>query len=570
MTKIEGGLKPFENELHYKLILNDFRYFLEYSWEFLRLPPPTEMQYEIADYLQEGHSRSVLQALRGIGKTWITGAFACWRLLRNPNEKILIVSQSGGHSDNIAGFIMRLIRGMDVLQHLIPEAGQRAATASFDVAGCEVTVQPSVKSLGITSQLQGNRATLLIADDVEGKQNSATEQMRSKLVDATAEFEAILTTDKTSQILVLGTPQSVESIYNGMRESGYMTRIFTARYPDNVDLYHGCLAPYLEQRILEGDCIINGTTDIRFTNEDLATREARYGKSGFKLQFMLDTTLSDAERYPLKVKDLIVADVNDDEAPVSLSWSGSTSEAIRDIPNLAFTGDTLQAPGHLAPEWHKYDEVIMSIDPSGRGTDETGYAVVASLNSKLFVLDSGGLKGGYTDENLTKLMTIAKTYKVQTIFAEGNFGDGMYIQLLTPIMLAVYPCMIEETKSVGQKELRIIDTIEPLFNQHRVVFSRSMIDRDVTFALSDPQNLQYSLIHQLSHITKDRGSLRHDDRLDALTIALGYYKEQVILSSERALEMYESKKLQEELDYLVKQFGGTQKGTPTYTSNYGS
>lgn len=575
-TQVPGGLKPLEDSLHYKLILNDFRYFLEYTWEFLRLPPPTEMQYAIADYLQEGHSRSVLQALRGIGKTWQTGAFACWRLLRNPNEKILIVSQSGGHSDNIAGFIMRLIRGMDVLQHLIPQAGQRAATASFDVNGCEVTVQPSVKSLGITSQLQGNRATLLIADDVEGRQNSATEQMRAKLVEATAEFEAILTTDKTSQILVLGTPQSVESIYNGMRESGYVTRIFTARYPEDPNLYHGCLAPYLEQRTLEalegiGEYKIGKTTDVRFTDEDLATREARYGKSGFRLQFMLDTTLSDAERYPLKVKDLIVTNVNPDEAPVSLSWSGDVSKVIRDIPNLAFTGDTLQAPGHVASEWSKYDEVIMSIDPSGRGQDETGYAVVASLNSKLFVLASGGLRGGYTDENLVKLMTIAKTYKASTTLVEGNFGDGIYLNLLTPVMLSVYPnTMLEEVYSKGQKELRIIDTIEPLFNQHRVVFNQDVIKKDVEWALSDPQNISYSLVHQISHITKERHSLNHDDRLDALAIALSYYKEQVILSPERALELHNAKKLEQELLEFTMKFGGTNNSTNTYTSNYDS
>ena len=578
MRKIEGGLKPLENEVHYMLMLNDFRYFLQYTWTFLRLPEPTEMQYEIADYLQEGHSRSVLQALRGIGKTWETGAFACWRLWRNANEKILIISQSGGHSDNIAGFVMRLIRGMDVLQHLIPRTDQRAATASFDVNGCEVTVQPSVKSLGITSQLQGNRATLLIADDVEGRQNSATEQMRGKLVEATAEFEAILTTDDSSQILVLGTPQSVESIYNGMRESGYVTRIFPARYPENTDVYHGCLAPYLEQRILEtkenpegaNSIVFESTTDVRFTDEDLAIREARYGRSGFKLQFMLDTTLSDAERYPLKVKDFIVADLGDLEAPISMSWSSDVKSSIKDIPNIAFTGDTLQYPGHTAGEWSHYTEVIMSIDPSGRGTDETGYSVVASMNSKLYILEVGGLKGGYTDENLVALMGIAKTYKVSTIFAEGNFGDGMYIQLLTPIMKAIYPCTIEETKSVGQKELRIIDTIEPLLNQHRIVFSYSAIKKDVTWALSDPSNMSYSVIHQISHITKDRGSLRHDDRLDALAIALNYFKDQVVLSEGEALELYKTRQLDDELDYLISKFGNGNRGSsePNYIANY--
>lgn len=563
---IKTKLKPLENEEDLKLVLNDFRYFTIYTWEFLRLPQPTEMQYEICNFLQEGYSRLVLQALRGIGKTWITGAFASWRLLRDPNEKILIVSQSGGHADNIAGFIMRLIRGMDVLQHLVPRSDQRSATVSFDVNGCEVTVQPSVKSLGITSQLQGNRATILISDDVEGKQNSATEQMRAKLVEATAEYEAILTTDTTSQILVLGTPQSVESIYGGMRDSGYITRIFPAQYPSDISIYQGCLAPYIEQRVLENPSIIGRTTDVRFTDEDLAVREARYGKSGFKLQFMLDTTLSDSERYPLKINDLLVVSVGDLEAPISLNWSGDPKNSIRDIPNIAFTGDTYQSPSYINQEWDKYTDIVLSIDPSGRGTDETGYAVVGNLNSKLFVLETGGLLGGYTTENLVELATIAKRYKCNQILYEGNFGDGMWEQLFTPVLSKIYPCLIDEVKAIGQKELRIIDTIEPLMNQHRVVFSLDNLKKDVQESLSDPNKLQYSVIHQLSHITRDRQSLTHDDRLDALSYGLAYFKDSVILDTDKALELYTSRKLEEELLEITRKFGGDLSAN--YASNY--
>lgn len=226
-------------------LLNDFRLFLIYAFENINLPKPTRMQLYIADYLQETHSRKVLQALRGIGKTTITAAFVCWRLLRNPNEKVIIVSQSGGLSDSIAIFIRKLITTLDILQHLEPRTDQRDTVNIFEVNGCKAEVQPSVKSLGITSALQGNRASLLISDDVEGQQNSATEQMRAKLLAATAEYEAILKTDEGSQILVLGTPQSAESIYSRLREDGYYTRIFPARYPDDVSVYNGCLAPYI-------------------------------------------------------------------------------------------------------------------------------------------------------------------------------------------------------------------------------------------------------------------------------------------------------------------------------------
>ena len=249
--------------------IKDFKVFLKLTWEHLRLPAPTRMQYYIADYLQEGHKRSQLEALRGIGKTWITGAYVAWRLLRDPDEKILIVSQSGSHSDNISIFIRKLIDTMAILEHLQPRSDQRSSVIAFDVNGSNVSVQPSVKALGITSQLQGNRASLLISDDVEGQQNSATEKRRQDLLSQVAEYEAILQTTENAQILVLGTPQSSESIYARLRDKGYVTRMYPARYPENVDSYQGCLAEYIVEDMANDPLLINKPIDSRFSEEGM-------------------------------------------------------------------------------------------------------------------------------------------------------------------------------------------------------------------------------------------------------------------------------------------------------------
>jgi len=538
--------------------LNDFKIFLKLTWEHLRLPDPSELQYEIADFLQEGHSRQVLQALRGAGKTWETGAFAAWRLLRDPNEKILIVSQSGAHSDNIAIFIRKIIETMPILQHLIPKKskGHRTSNVSFDVDGCEVSVQPSLRALGITSQLQGNRASLLIADDVEGQQNSATEMRREQLRVQTAEFEAILQTTDGAQILVLGTPQSAESIYNGFREDGYVTRIFPARYPEETSIYEGCLAPYMTEKMERDPSIIGTTTEPRFTEEDLIMRENRYGRSGFKLQFMLDTTLSDAEKYPLKLKDLIVTDLDDFSGPSAITWSSEPSKEIDTIPNVGFRGDKLHRPGTYSDDLKNYEGVILAIDPAGTGTDEMGWCVVAHLLGRLYVLDFGGIRGGYGEANLMRLARIAKKYKVNDCYIEANFGDGMFSSLLSPIMNAVYPCNLEEVKVTMQKEVRIIDTLEPIMNQHRLIFNYSSCLNDVQFGLREPQNMMYSLMFQLSHITRDRQSLRHDDRLDVLALAVSYWLERDILDQniDTAMARYKEKQLDEALKDFRKNF----------------
>ncbi|AIA83164.1 maturase, NTPase containing [Lauvirus lau218] len=534
-----------------KVYVNDFREYLKYVWEGINLPEPTPIQIDMARTLMVGDKRMLLEAFRGVGKTYITGAYVTWRLLRNPNEKVLIVSQSGPHSEAIAQFVRRLIFDLPILEHLIPSSEMRNSVKSFDVSGCEVTVQPSVKSLGITSQLQGNRASILISDDVEGLQNSATEQMRAKLLATVAEYDAILQTTEDAQIIILGTPQSGESIYNKMRDKGFRTIVYPARFPEDVEVYKGCLADYVAIPLENGTKKPGEITDFRFTHEDLVEREASIGKSWFRLQYQLDTTLSDADKHPLKTSDIIVHDLDIKTGPISISY-GSSRELLVDLPNIGFTGDSLYRASHIDKDYAPYEYSVLSIDPSGRGKDETGYAVIKQLHSKVFVADVGGISGGYTPENLVKIAQLAKEHMCNVIIIESNFGDGMFNELLKPILKSIYPCSVEEVRNNKQKELRIIDTIEPLLNQHRLVFDYSLLKRDINGAVSDHKNLSYSLVHQLTHISKDRGSLYHDDRLDALSIALGYIVNNLGLSSEEALERYKEDLLEQELEDFLR------------------
>ena len=69
----------------------DFKLFLQALWDQLDLPSPTRAQYAIADYLQHGPKRLQIQAFRGVGKSWITGAFVLWTLF---NDCLLYTSPS--------------------------------------------------------------------------------------------------------------------------------------------------------------------------------------------------------------------------------------------------------------------------------------------------------------------------------------------------------------------------------------------------------------------------------------------------------------------------------------------
>ena len=539
--------------------LKDFRTFLYLVWKHLNLPSPTPVQNDIAQYLQDGPRRIVIQAFRGVGKSWITSAFVCHQLLLNPRLNFLVVSASKTRSDDFSTFTLRLISEMPILQHLKPHEDQRSSKISFDVGPAPAAHAPSVKSVGITGQLTGSRADIIVADDVESANNSMTQLMRDRLGETVKEFEAILKPE--GRILFLGTPQSEETLYNSLLERGYETRIWPARYPSKAkEIYGDRLGAIIIKNIKDktDEEILGEPVDPdRFNEFDLQEREASYGKAGFALQFMLDSRLSDLERYPLKLSDFIVHPLDKEYASPKLVWASSPELVIRDIPNVGFSGDYYHKPMEVMEGHEKYTGSVLAIDPSGRGQDETGYAVVKILASQLFVTDAGGFKGGYDKHTLGKLAQIAKENQVNRIIIEANFGDGMFNQLLKPVLVEHgYSVTIEEVRHNKQKELRIIDTLEPLLSSHRLILDPKIINNDYNSLSkrggSTADNLSYLLMYQLSRLTRDKGSLRHDDRLDALSMACGYWVEHMAQSVDEAVRNMKDERVDRELEKFLE------------------
>ena len=514
-------------------VYEDFRYFLIMTWKHLMLPDPTPVQYDIADYLQHGARRFVIMAFRGVGKSWITSAYVCWLLLRDNQYKIMVVSASKERADQFSTFTLRLVQEMPILQHLSPQNHQRQSKIAFDVGPSRPDHSPSVKSVGIFGQLTGSRADVIIADDVEVPNNSETQGMRDKLAERVKEFDAVIKPGAHTRIGYLGTPQCEDSLYNQLPSRGYEVRIWPSRYPSSEAMkrvYGERLSPKMLIKLEADETLVGKPTDPkRFDHEDLRERELSYGRSGFALQFMLDTRLSDSDRYPLKLDDLVVMKVNGEVAPQKIIWSAEPSTVVQELDCVGLNGDRYHRPIETFGDYAEYTGSVMFIDPSGRGKDETGYAVVKMLNGYLFVTRAGGMAGGYSDGTLMALCEMAKVEKVNRIIIESNFGDGMFTQLLSPHLYRIYPCGTEEVRHNKQKELRIIDTLEPVLNQHRLIIDQKVIENDYRSTRDMPPEkaLKMQLFYQMSRITKDRGSLAHDDRIDALAGAVNYWVEQM-------------------------------------------
>lgn len=512
----------------------------------------------------------VIEAFRGVGKSWLTVAFVLHQLYLNPQLKIMVVSANAVKANEFSTFTIQLIRDMPLLKHLMPGKDQRFSMISFDVGPSMPDQSPSVKSVGITGQLTGSRADIIVADDIEVVHNSDTSGKRERLLELIKEFDAVI--KPGGRIIFLGTPQSEASIYNTLPDRGYTIRVWPARYPKDPEedhakrlsptqyaerKYAGRLAPMIFAKLSQDESLAGQPTEpLRFDDEDLRERAMSYGRAGFALQFMLDTALSDADRYPLKIDDLIVHPCDPYRAPIDFMWASSPDLAYKDLECTGLTGDRYYRPAWYSPDVAPYEASVMFVDPSGRGKDETAYAAVKLLKGRVFLVASGGHLGGYDDATLRDIVETARKHDIKQIIVEPNYGGGMFTKLLqSEAQKMAYRCGIEDAEwSMVQKEQRIVDVLEPVLNRHRLVVCPSVIEKDYNSILKrDGERAPlYRLFYQMSHMVKAKGALGQDDRIDALAGAVAHFMDALALNTDRAVEEFKEEKLDEELERFMK------------------
>ena len=535
---------------------DDFKLFLQALWDQLGLPSPTRAQYSIADYLQHGPKRLQIQAFRGVGKSWITGAFVLWTLFNDPERKIMIISASKERADNMSIFLQKLIIETPWLSHLRPKADDsRWSRISFDVA-CSPHQAPSVKSVGITGQLTGSRADLMILDDIEVPGNSMTELMREKLLQLCTEAESILTPKSDSRIMYLGTPQTTFTVYRKLAERSYRPFVWPSRYPRKSKLsqYEGLLAPQIQEDLDAGALEWDVTDPDRFDNDDLIEREASMGRSNFMLQFQLDTSLSDAEKFPLKMADLVITSVNPSTAPDNVIWCSDPQNVIKDLPTVGLPGDYFYSPMQLAGDWEEYSETICSVDPSGRGTDETAAAFLSQRNGFIYLHEMRAFRDGYSDNTLLNILDGCRKYNVTKLVIETNFGDGIVSELFRKHLSSRKQYVdIEEVRANVRKEDRIIDSLEPVLNQHRLVVDRQVVEWDYRSNKDEAPELRlmYMLFYQMSRMCREKGAVKHDDRLDCLAQGVQYFTDALSISATEQIKIKELEEWKDQLESFL-------------------
>ena len=560
------GMKRINKDLPEGHALLDFRNFLFLVWEFLALPEPTPIQYDLAHEMQLNSlnpllkRKGIIQAPRGLGKSYICSAFAVWRLRLDRDQKIMVVSGNEARAADFTQFTQKLIDGMDLFEDL--RGGSRKSALSFDVAGSSFSHSPSMKAAGIMGSITGGRATLIIGDDCETPSSVETQGSREKLDARVKEFNDIIIPE-SQEVIFLGTPQGEESVYNKLQERNHKLMVWTAETVTpsvNENHYGGAVVPFCVND--EGGL---PTEPTRFSKVILETKKIEHGRTRYAQQYMLLPHLMDADKFPLKINDLIVTDVDGERAAQYHVWSTRLDRVI-DLPCVGFNGDKYHEPIESGGGLVEFTGSLLSIDPAGRGADETSYCVTKMLNGYVYVMAAGGFKGGYEQETLEKLCLIAKKHKVNMVEFESNFGDAMFGALLKPVMNRIYPCEIEEKRSTTNKEARICDTLEPLMNSHKLVINKRVVqdDHDSIQSYRQETRVNYSLFYQMSRLTRDKGCLNHDDRIDVLAMGCAYWLEAVQQDAKKMMAIRKDEAFRAELESFNSYAWGGKAKEPTF------
>ncbi len=533
-----------------ELLFDNFIVFYVHVFAWLNLPRPTFNQLLMAEHVsnQKNPSR-MLMAMRGLSKSLTSQIYAVWRLYRDPDEHILVMSASGTRAKNFTSFMQKLIRLLPCTQHMTPRHNlERTSGGSFDVAGAGESDSPSVYAVGVENQIAGFRATLVIYDDIETKQNSTSITMREKIDFYAKEAHNLLIAGH-EETITLCTPHSKESIYLGWIGEGHVPLVIPSEYVGKEHFLYKHIAKHIRERAEKFPSMIGKATDERITKKILEEKSLKIGRSEYKLQYMLDVSESDDLRHPLKLNDLIVMDVDDEHAPLKVAYSSMPENQLY-IKHNGFKSDKFFRPSFVSDERTSYQVRLMSIDPSGKGRDETAYSVVFVLNGRLFVKDIRGFSGGYDDESIDGLCSLIKEYKINYLLIEENFGGGSFGTILQNRMVKKnVDCEIVGIRAKGQKELRIINTVEPLLNQHKIIINKALLDND------SRANASNSFTYQLSHLTRERECLKADDRVDSFEMVCAYAVENFLdVDEDRGMEILHEQEMEEIMAKTMEMF----------------
>tara|TARA_Y100000296_G_scaffold87439_1_gene134306 strand:- start:457006 stop:458487 length:1482 start_codon:yes stop_codon:yes gene_type:complete len=174
-----------------------------------------DVHYRIAHWLEQAWKNDdrylLLMAFRSCGKSTIVGLFCAWLLFTDPNLRILVLAADLNLARKMVRNVKKIIERHMLTQHLLPEKKEQWASDRFTIKRDQEKRDPSMQAKGITANITGSRAEVVICDDVEVPKTCDTAEKRADLREKLLEIDYVLVQGGTR--LYVGTPHHYYSIY---------------------------------------------------------------------------------------------------------------------------------------------------------------------------------------------------------------------------------------------------------------------------------------------------------------------------------------------------------------------
>jgi hypothetical protein len=477
---------------------------------FLRVTRPSVLSFAemgavhepVIEGLVSPEPRVLILASRGTGKSLITAQFVCWKLFRNHLEMALCVSKSDNQAKALLKGIKSFIISCPMLECLKPDEKGLDSATQFEVKAAigKLGMFTSVFSCGLTGQLTGKRASILIADDVETPRNSATVELVDTLQEQVGEFQHIMVPG--AKLIYLGTPQSVFSLYGRL-----------ARNPE----FKVFRAQIFAQDDIDGKTEIDSLWPARFSADQLMKTKRSISKIAWRLHYAIDLDETIQHERPLQLKELPVLDWPADAThlPVAISI---TDKKLDGFPTGSadlqadWWLEAIPSSEHVAP----ISITTLAVDPAGglKGKgDAVGTAVISITSGGRGILRHlEGVRADTTQAAIARVAAIGHEFSVNHVVVEETSASLFGHQLSTVMASRGYPAIPESVSGSNQKKgSRIISTLGPVMGTGRLIILKSVLESEGG----------REFVNQMTAASWDgRIGIRNDDIVDAVSWAV--------------------------------------------------
>lgn len=279
-----------------------------------------------AEAVTKTRPRLLLMAFRSLGKSTLVGVFCAWILLQKPNTRILVLSADLALARKMVRNVKRIIERHPETVSLKPTGKDQWGNEQFTVNREKELRDPSMLAKGITANITGTRADIIICDDVEVPKTSGTPEKRASLRERLLELDYIITQDGSQ--MYVGTPHCWHTIYADIpREELGEDVIF-------LDGFERLVIPVRDQ---DGKI----AWPEKYTDESLAAMLRKTGPSHFKSQMMCEPSKPEDMRLNTALLQIYDEEISKREAQGEWIYTlcGRTLKSVAGFWDPSFGGE---------------------------------------------------------------------------------------------------------------------------------------------------------------------------------------------------------------------------------------